>query len=1066
MSQLSSGAERKDIGTLLCVLVAYMCAASASLIARSAGDALFLARFDHRDLSFMYIGTACVVGPFSYFFGVQARAKTLTRIQILGCGAVSVAAALLRIALGIPAALIPGGFIRILTYFWADIAVAASMLVFWTFFGQVFDVRRAKSMVGRVGAAGTTACIGAGYAIHPFVAMWGTADLLLVVAGLTAVLAGAIAIASRRRAVTPKPDSAIGSAPARLPNFSYYLDLLKSGRARNLAIQVALGTAAITIVDYRFKVGAQANYQGPALAAFFGSFYATSNLVVLAIQLFAVRWLLKGRTLALSLCILPAGLLMGSVATLMGAGFTALLATRFISQTTIFTIDTSGLQILYLGIKKQSQNQVRALVEGIAKPFSVCITGILLAVLSTAVNTAIFAALTIALCAGWMLLARRNYAFYVQGLLSGLESQTLDLSGETGVLRTAAVAEYIRLKMRSAAASEVRYLLRLIDEFDGRGWLEDFRAVLDRPEADLKVAALDYLASRGGPPDVGAAMAQLSHPEAEVRCAAVRATARLSLETTGAALTEALKDGDPRVRAEAAAALLGSEDLTEMIEAVDAIRVLLRSTEPLARRAIADPVSRMAFRGRGKILLQLLGDADVEVRISALKACAGQRDPQLARAVLAQSLHPQTAEAAADTLAAWGDLTVRHLNEYSLPALADALGRSPALLDALVRIGGGDALQLLCRALDAYSEDRHREDASPLLRAWCELFRKQDGLRTGSLPNQETLFVRKWQAALRWRRECGREIPMRHTEFLARALREEAEGHTEDLFRLLDARFPEAGMLRILAALNSGTRERRAQALEILENVLPGGPREKTMQLVEPEDMDPRDSHSAIEFLCRLISGGEPEPVVLGALYAAACNRIIDAASSIERLAQGPGCEGLSPAIRETAQYALRIIHGETESKNKMTIVEIVAFLQDIPLFASMKTGELIQLASVTKQTTCPAGSYIMVQGEPGDHMFVVVDGRVGVQRDRVELNRLGPKDFLGEMSLIDGEPRSASAIAITDCLLLRLDRSDFTQLLATRNSIALGIINSLTQRLRQTMAVYEELRQSRVASA
>jgi len=58
-------------------------------------------------------------------------------------------------------------------------------------------------------------------------------------------------------------------------------------------------------------------------------------------------------------------------------------------------------------------------------------------------------------------------------------------------------------------------------------------------------------------------------------------------------------------------------------------------------------------------------------------------------------------------------------------------------------------------------------------------------------------------------------------------------------------------------------------------------------------------------------------------------------------------------------------------------------------------------------------------------------------------------------MSIIDGEPRSASATALTDCLMLRIDQSDFLQLLWSRNSIAMSVIKTLTQRLRQTVAAY-----------
>ena len=138
-----------------------------------------------------------------------------------------------------------------------------------------------------------------------------------------------------------------------------------------------------------------------------------------------------------------------------------------------------------------------------------------------------------------------------------------------------------------------------------------------------------------------------------------------------------------------------------------------------------------------------------------------------------------------------------------------------------------------------------------------------------------------------------------------------------------------------------------------------------------------------------------------------------------------------------------------------MLIVETVVFLQNVPLFSAMTTNELIQLAYMTHETTYIAGSTIISEGEPGDHMFIIVDGDIGIHRAGTQLQKLGPKDFFGEMSIIDGEPRSASATALADCLMLRIDQSDFLQLLWSRNSIAMSVIKTLTQRLRQTVAAY-----------
>ena len=91
----------------------------------------------------------------------------------------------------------------------------------------------------------------------------------------------------------------------------------------------------------------------------------------------------------------------------------------------------------------------------------------------------------------------------------------------------------------------------------------------------------------------------------------------------------------------------------------------------------------------------------------------------------------------------------------------------------------------------------------------------------------------------------------------------------------------------------------------------------------------------------------------------------------------------------------------------------------------------------------------IILEGEHGTSMFLIVEGDVRVHRGDQELATLGEKDYFGEMSILDGEPRSASVTAKSDCLLLRIDQENFQGILARHFEVALSIIQTLTRRLR-----------------
>lgn len=81
--------------------------------------------------------------------------------------------------------------------------------------------------------------------------------------------------------------------------------------------------------------------------------------------------------------------------------------------------------------------------------------------------------------------------------------------------------------------------------------------------------------------------------------------------------------------------------------------------------------------------------------------------------------------------------------------------------------------------------------------------------------------------------------------------------------------------------------------------------------------------------------------------------------------------------------------------------------------------------------------------------MYIIVEGEVRVMSREKEITRLGPKQCVGEMSLLDSEPRSASVIAEGDVTLMRIGQQDFYDVLYERKEIFQGIVTLLTGRLR-----------------
>lgn len=127
-----------------------------------------------------------------------------------------------------------------------------------------------------------------------------------------------------------------------------------------------------------------------------------------------------------------------------------------------------------------------------------------------------------------------------------------------------------------------------------------------------------------------------------------------------------------------------------------------------------------------------------------------------------------------------------------------------------------------------------------------------------------------------------------------------------------------------------------------------------------------------------------------------------------------------------------------------------VALLEKIPLFEELSTKETHQIARLVTEIKVPAGTKLAKVGETGGELFAIVDGEAVVRTKPGRTTVLKAGDFFGEMSLIDGQPRSATVEATTPSRLLVLDRRDFWHVLDGKTAIVRKVMQTLCRRLRE----------------
>ena len=130
--------------------------------------------------------------------------------------------------------------------------------------------------------------------------------------------------------------------------------------------------------------------------------------------------------------------------------------------------------------------------------------------------------------------------------------------------------------------------------------------------------------------------------------------------------------------------------------------------------------------------------------------------------------------------------------------------------------------------------------------------------------------------------------------------------------------------------------------------------------------------------------------------------------------------------------------------------------LKSLPLFGELGDDELVEIWNHVQTRSYKKGNIILFEEDPGDSLFIIKEGKVKITRlseegKEVILSILGEGEFFGEMSLLDGEARSANVIALADSDVFILKREEFLNILTDNPQIAISLLEELAYRIRKS---------------
>jgi AAA family ATP:ADP antiporter len=712
------------------------------------------------------------------------------------------------------------GAILYVFYTWSAVIGAMLGAQFWMYAGQIFTVAQGKRLFAPIASGGVLGAV-AGASLTAAALTRLPVKTLLIGSAATFLVTAALVT------FLPAGDSNVGvpDQPGAAEQATSFVELIrKVPYLQKLAVFTAFSTAALLVTDYLFKSIAAQTVPREELGLFFARTYTVFNILSLAVQLLLAGRILRRIGVVPALLVLPFCIALGSGSMVLFGGVLALaLLPKGADGGLRYSLQRVASELLWMPLDGNIRNQAKALLDStFGKVIQAVVAGLLLLLVPMGVSSPrVIALVMLGLSIAWfgsVVVLRGSYLdLFRQALRRGsieveLQDQELDLTSVEAVLEA----------LSSRDSSQVIAAMELLRDKKHARLVPGLILYHESPEV------LTHALQVVGTPDrtdwIPLAERLLDSPSADVRVGAVRA---LGAAGQHEAVRRARADEDPCVRAHAA--LASEEDATEAVGAL----MKLEGEEGHAARlallvAIADhPEDRWADL---VLELALAGGSDERMGEDAAKAMSRIVDvrfipwlvPRLGmrrgRAIVRDAL-VQQGEPALDALAA--TLLDESTDEKLRLHVPRTISRFPTqraadlLLDVLVREKRGLVRYKALRGLGRLvANGEVKVPKKPLL----------NEVRKNLV---ETLRIASLEVGL----AHGGDMSLPSGTLVLGLLGDKRRQAMERVFRLLQMAYKNEDIQRVHAAVTTGNKRLRAQALEFLDALMLVAPRDRRTDL-------------------------------------------------------------------------------------------------------------------------------------------------------------------------------------------------------------------------------------------
>ena len=1031
--------ERKPAALLFFMFFSIV---SATITGASVRDAVFLTQFDKSYLPVMFITIAVVMA------GVIALYKKLTagQDQIF---VISISGALFSVSLFLLQSNLSGLFIPVL-YIWMEVVTILSIFQFWILAGEIFNARQAKRIFTFLGAGGSFAGMGAGYGIKPFVSTFGSENLLFLTIffiGLSVVMAQMLRpfrMSRKSKKVNSKP------VAKSKTEFEPYL--------KSIALLIGLAAFVSKIIDYQFKMmAADAFPNQNDLVSFFGTYYMSTGAATLIMQFFVTGFILTRFGILAGLLVLPIFLAIGSSGFLAIGTLSAVFIAKFSDQVFKFSTNNAVQEILWLPVAPEKKKRAKPIIDGTIRSGLEGLAGVLIFSLVSFKlvpqdNIQLLSLLVILGVIFWLWNSFRLKDGYVNSLMKAIENRQLNLDDVEFDINDSHIVDTIDKTLKDDDELKQLFALDLLWTLPLHPWKNTLQYLFHHGSNQIQRAVLEL--SWHQPGIITDQLLLNSFKEdSELAPFAISCAGDRMIPDIAEKVSPFLKSDNPSLSAAAAVGILKQDTnhheskliLDALIESDDTtilcttIGFLKQSGQWISTENKKRFLGHESHDVRNQILAVFKGSPDSDFLVSiirnlanastfdAAKSALKQYDPSL---VTDRFYHFLFAEDSPLRLKL-GILKTTH--EFSSSDMAELLSSGLNDPDLLILNGISNALVKISKNKELEAEilnkiENHIEAISN--RAF-QLYLLRDQLKNVS---QAFLIQDHIESDL------NKVIPI--------------------LLKLGTLKKPDIPIETYIRYVKSNDPDLLPIVLELVDSTFSPENRKHTLPLIDPDvdrikigqELFPDLFRNPNDMLGHWIKN--PHFWKTGIALQYLLNSENTAVLKIIKWDKIPNSIFTSNLFNETEQnYLNRNFLNDKfpiqENPPMYSILEKTIILKSVDLFHNIPGDVLTRIAQIAEELRCEQNHAIFKEGDHGDSMFVIISGKVDVIQNDHSITQLERGTCIGEMALLDQEPRSADAITLEESVLLKIDQEGFFQLMASNPEIMKQIVKILTRRVR-----------------